>query len=100
MDGGVKHLTRKGSIAPAGLDLATLGRCFWRYAGDGMRYKVELGFIDPSDDKKNVFYSTYVEANGSEEAVEIAKEIQSAERPDLKPGSRWFWVAYETYEEI
>ncbi len=31
MDGGVKHLTRKGSIVPAGLDLATLGRCFWRY---------------------------------------------------------------------
>lgn len=71
-----------------------------RYAGEGMRYKVELGFIDPSDDKKNVFYSTYVEANGIEKAVEIAKKIQSAERPDLTPGSRWLWVAYETYEDI
>ncbi|SDJ50724.1 hypothetical protein SAMN05216212_0042, partial [Microbulbifer yueqingensis] len=26
-----EHLTSKGSIAPAGLDLAQLGRCFGRY---------------------------------------------------------------------
>lgn len=65
-----------------------------------MRYKVELGLIDPSDNKKNVFCSTYVEATGIEKAVEMAKEIQRAECPDLTPGSRWLWVAYETYEDV
>lgn len=57
-----------------------------------MRYKVELDFIDSSDNKKNVFYSAYVEANYGDKAVEIAKEIQSEECPDLKPRLRWFWV--------
>lgn len=64
-----------------------------------MRYKVELGFKDSNDDSKNVFYSTYVEADNYDEAVKLAKKLQTRERPDLKTTDRWFWSAYETCED-
>lgn len=64
-----------------------------------MKYKVELGFIDSIDESKDVFWSTYIEAESCEEAVEIAKKVQTKERPDLNPIDRWFWIAFETNEE-
>lgn len=37
-----------------------------------MKYKVELGFIDSESGSKDIFYTTYVEAESCGDAIEVA----------------------------
>lgn len=62
-----------------------------------MKFKVELGFVDPNDESKNIFYSTYVEADGIE-AIDLAKKKQPVDKPELEIKDRWFWCAFKTHE--
>jgi hypothetical protein len=63
------------------------------------RYKVELIFMDQADDTQDVSYFTYVEADNRQHAIEVAKEKQPIERPDLRPTDRWAWSVFETSEQ-
>jgi hypothetical protein len=63
------------------------------------RYKVELIFIDQADDTRDVSCFTYVEADNRQHAIELSKEKQPIERPDLRPTDRWAWTVFETSEQ-
>ena len=63
-----------------------------------MKYKVEIGFIDEKDEKKNVFVESFVEAESESEAIELARTDQIRKRPDLKITDRWFFSVFRTNE--
>jgi hypothetical protein len=61
------------------------------------QFKVTLDSVDKKNESENAVFTTYVEANTSEEAIEKAKVIQQKEKPELNRA--FFWTAYKTAEK-
>ena len=64
-----------------------------------IKYQVDLATINPMNDEKDIRYSTLVEAQDEKEAINIAKNKQNQERPDLHPSKVWSWSAYPTAQQ-
>lgn len=68
------------------------------------RFKVELLSIDRTKEteteteKKDIQYTTFVEAENSDGAISRAKDNQKKDRPDINVADTWCWFAYETAE--
>lgn len=63
------------------------------------QYKVELISIDRKDEISDVHFSTFVEADNSDEAIRNAKIVQKQEIPGINTADTWMWFAYETAEK-
>ncbi|MCF6255036.1 MAG: hypothetical protein L3J98_09895 [Gammaproteobacteria bacterium] len=64
------------------------------------KYRVHLETIDPDNEEQDIHYSTLVEATNENEAIEIAKDRQGEESPELPRSKTWAWHAYKTNEAI
>lgn len=63
------------------------------------QYKVELISIDRKVEIKNLCFSTYVEANSSDDSIEKAKAIHKREHPEINLADNWWWNSFETAEQ-
>lgn len=63
-------------------------------------YKVHLSSIDRTDDSNDIEFTTFVEADNNDDAVQKAKAVQKVERPGISVVDTWYWSAYETAEKI
>ena len=64
------------------------------------QYKVELISIDRKDETKDVHFTTFVEADNSDSAIETAKLVQNNQMPEINIADTWMWFAYETAEKF
>jgi len=62
-------------------------------------YRVTLVSVAPEGENDEVQYETFVDAKSRDDAIETARKQQTAERPEIRLGSTWFWAAYPTAEE-